>query len=163
MNKHILLFVGLAAMMASCTSNQAEKKVTDTSEMIALDTTFTAANEKPEHSITCYEYIKNKDTASMQLRINGEELTGFLDYKLAEKDANKGTLAGEMKGDTIIADYTFDSEGLRSVRELVLLKKDGKLYEGYGPVKEEKGKMMFIDRSKLKFDNNIVFSAKPCQ
>ncbi len=99
----------------------------------------------------------------MQLRIDGEELTGFLDYKFAEKDANKGTLAGEMKGDTIIADYTFDSEGLRSVRELVLLKKDGKLYEGYGPVKEDKGKMVFIDRSKLKFDNHVVFSSKPCQ
>ena len=150
-------------MMASCTSNQAEKKVADSSAIIAVDTTFTATNEAPEHSISCYQYVKNKDTASMQLRINGEEITGFLDYHIWEKDANKGTLSGEMKGDTLIADYTFDSEGLRSVREIVLLKKDGKFYEGYGPGKEEKGKYVFENRAKLKFDNNVVFSPKPCQ
>lgn len=99
----------------------------------------------------------------MQLRINGEEITGFLDYHIYEKDANKGTLSGEMKGDTLIADYTFDSEGLRSVRELVLLKKDGKFYEGYGPVKEEKGKVIFEHRGSLKFDHNVVFSPIPCK
>lgn len=163
MNKHLLLFAGLATIMASCTSNQADKKLADSSAMIAVDTTFSATNEKPEHSINCYQYIKNKDTASMQLRTNGEEITGFLDYHIWEKDANKGTLSGEMKGDTLIAEYTFDSEGLRSVREIVLLKKDGKFYEGYGPVKEDNGKYRFENRAQLKFDNNVVFSPKPCQ
>ncbi|WP_316746037.1 hypothetical protein [Pedobacter gandavensis] len=162
MNKHILLFAGMAVIMASCTSNQAEKKVTDSS-MIAVDTTFSPTNEAPKHEITCYQYVKNKDTANMQLRINGEEITGFLDYHIYEKDANKGTLSGEMKGDTLIAEYTFDSEGMRSVRELVLLKKDGRFYEGYGPVKEEKGKVMFEHRGSLKFDHNVVFSPIPCK
>lgn len=159
----MLLFTGLAAIMASCTSNQAEKKMSDSSAKIALDTTFSPANKEPAHSITCYQFVKNKDTANMQLRINGEEVTGFLDYHIFEKDANKGTLSGEMKGDTLIADYTFDSEGMRSVRELVLLKKEGKLYEGYGPVKEDKGKYIFENRGKLKFDNTIVFSPIPCK
>lgn len=162
MNKHLLLFAGLAVMMASCTSNQKESKMADSSAMIAVDTTFTATNQAPEHAINCYQYVKNKDTATMQLRINGEEITGFLDYHIYEKDANKGTLAGEMKGDTLIAEYTFDSEGLRSVREIVFLKKDGKLYEGYGPIKEEKGKIRFENPGTLKFDN-LVFSPKPCQ
>lgn len=163
MNKHILLFAGLALTIASCTSNQAEKKVADSSAMIALDTTFSPENKEATHSITCYQFVKNKDTANMQLRINGEEITGFLDYHIYEKDANKGTLAGEMKGDTLIADYTFDSEGIRSVRQVVLLKKDGKFYEGYGPVKEDKGKYVFENRTNLKFDNTTVFSSVPCK
>ncbi|MBB2149499.1 hypothetical protein [Pedobacter gandavensis] len=161
MKKHLLLFAGLAVMMASCTSNQAEKKGRDSS-MIAVDTTFSPTNRAPENSVSCYQYVKNKDTANMQLRINGEEITGTLDYYIHEKDANKGTFSGEMKGDTLIADYTFDSEGLRSVREVVFLKKDGKFYEGYGPVKEDKGKVMFEHRGSLKFDNNLIFSPIPC-
>ncbi len=68
-----------------------------------------------------------------------------------------------MKGDTIIAEYIFNSEGRSSIREIVLLRKDGKLYEGYGDVEERKGKMVFKDRSKLLFGDAIVFSKTDCQ
>ncbi|MNE98222.1 hypothetical protein D3C80_1967130 [compost metagenome] len=69
-----------------------------------------------------------------------------------------------MKGDTIIAEYTFDSEGMRSVREVVFVKRaDGNIYEGTGEVMEKGGKMVFKDRSTLKFSPAMVFTKTDCK
>lgn len=70
MKKAIFLVAGLAAMLASCTSNNAEKKVKDTTGMIALDTTFSPTNPAPENGTSCYLYTNKKDTASIKLQID---------------------------------------------------------------------------------------------
>ena len=148
--------------LASCTSEN-KSATGDSTEVIAVDTTFTAATPN-ESGSDCYIYTKNRDTASLKLNITGEELTGELNYKLFEKDRNTGKIAGEMKGDTIIAEYTFDSEGMRSVREVVFVKKDdGNIYEGTGDVIEKDGKMVFKDRSALKFSPTMVFTKTDCK
>lgn len=158
-----LTLAGLIIISASCTNENKTSKVNDTAQIIAADTTFTATKPQ-ERSSDCYIYIKNRDTASLKINRAGEELTGDLSYKLFEKDSNKGTIAGEMKGDTIIAEYTFDSEGMRSVREVVFVKKDdGNIYEGTGEVIEKGGKMIFKDRTNLKFSPTIVFTKTNCK
>lgn len=158
----IFILALLVIIAASCTSDNKSKVDTDTAEVIALDTTFSATTPKTSSS-DCYVYIKNRDTASLIIKIDGEELTGDLNYNLFEKDRNKGTIAGEMKGDTIIAEYTFDSEGLRSVREVIFVKRiDGNIYEGTGEVIEKGGKMIFKDRSTLKFSPTMVFKKTNC-
>lgn len=140
MKPTILILACFTVIAASCTNENTKKVTGDSSaRVIAVDTTFTSAN--PKKSSNCYVYTKNRDTASLQLNIDGEELTGELNYKLFEKDNNKGKIAGELKGDTIIAEYTFDSEGMRSVREVVFVQKaDGKIYEGTGEVVEKMAK-----------------------
>ena len=164
MRPSILILACFIMIAVSCNSENAGKQRSDSSsEVIAVDTTFTASHPKKSSS-DCYVYIKNRDTASLKLNIEGEELTGELDYKLFEKDSNKGKIAGEMKGDTIIAEYTFDSEGMRSVREVVFVKKDdGNIYEGTGEVMEKGGKMVFKDRAALKFSPAMVFTKTNCR
>jgi hypothetical protein len=163
MKSSILMLAFFAIMVASCTNENKSKQTGNNNEVIAVDTTFTATNPK-KNSSDCYVYIKNKDTASLQINIDGEELTGELNYNMFEKDSNKGKIAGEMKGDTIIAEYTFDSEGMRSVREVVFVKKDdGNIYEGTGEVVEKGGKMVFKDRSILKFSPTMVFAKTNCK
>lgn len=148
--------------LTSCTSEN-KNRTGDSTEVIAVDTTFTATTPK-ESSSDCYIYTKNRDTASLKLNIKGEELTGELNYNLFEKDRNTGKIAGEMKGDTIIAEYIFDSEGMRSVREVVFVRKDdGNIYEGTGEVIEKNGKMVFKNRSALKFSPTMVFTKTNCQ
>lgn len=163
MRPSILILACFMIIAASCTSDNAKKVTGDSSaKVIAVDTTFTSAN--PKKSSNCYVYTKNRDTASLRLNIDGEELTGELNYKLFEKDNNKGKITGELKGDTIIAEYIFDSEGMRSVREVVFVQKsDGKIYEGTGDVIEKNGKMVFKDRSALKFGQAIVFTKTDCK
>ncbi len=112
----------------------------------------------------CYRAILKKDTISLTLNIkNGQLSSGNLSY-FYEKDKNEGTLAGEMKGDTLYADYTFMSEGTSSVREVVFLKKGDSYIEGFGDVIDDnKGKVTFKDKKELKFDENIVLSKVDCK
>jgi hypothetical protein len=162
MKASILTAAFFILITAACTNENKSKQAGDTAEVIAVDTTFTAANPKNLRS-DCYVYIKNRDTANLKINIEGEELTGELSYKLFEKDSNTGKIAGEMRGDTIIAEYTFDSEGMRSVREVAFLKKaDGNIYEGFGEVMEKDGKMIFKNHSALKFDS-MVFTKTDCK
>ncbi|WP_225869516.1 hypothetical protein [Pedobacter psychroterrae] len=163
MKKRFLLLTTFALLALACNSEKKEEQRDDSTSITATDTTLVPSVPVEEKVTECYSYIKNRDTATLKINTENEELTGNLAYKLFEKDSNKGTIAGEMKGDTIIAEYIFNSEGRSSIREIVLLRKDGKLYEGYGDVEERKGKMVFKDRSKLKFGDAIVFSKTDCQ
>ena len=78
-------------------------------------------------------------------------------------DKNAGTIAGEMRGDTLIANYTFTSQGKQSVREVVFLKKGNKFLEGVGEVTLDGPKTLFADRSKLTFGESVVFSKVACK
>ena len=113
----------------------------------------------------CYSVIIKKDTVSMGLNIKGNQIiSGTLSYKFFEKDKNKGTLVGEMKGDTLIANYTFMSEGVSSIRQVAFLKKGNTFVEGYGDVVDDnKGKVTFKDPKELKFDGNIVLLQVDCK
>lgn len=163
MKHQIFLSAGLISLLFSCTNDQAKKNIGDSTTVKIVDTITTPAPVKT-NTADCYQYIQNRDTATLQLKITGDELTGELNYNLFEKDKNKGKIAGELKGDTIIAEYTFDSEGLRSVREVIFVKKaDGKLYEGFGEVEEKGGKTVFKNRSALKFDQGMAFSKADCK
>lgn len=113
----------------------------------------------------CYQAIIEKDTITLTIDVNNiNQFEGELDYSYYQKDKSFGTLLGNVKGDTIFADYTFQSEGKTSIRELVFLKKDVNTYvEGYGEVIETNGKMALKDKSKIKFDGNIVYKKIDCK
>jgi hypothetical protein len=112
---------------------------------------------------TCYTYTKNRDTATLMLITSGRVVTGELIYKLFEKDSNNGIIKGEMRGDTLVADYTFNAEGKQSTRQVAFLKRDGKLAEGYGEISEKDGKIIFNNISTLKFGDAIEFIEVNCK
>jgi hypothetical protein len=126
---------------------------------MALDTNVQAGTQQ-----FCYSYIKDKDTATLKVMTSGNITTGELSYNLYEKDKNNGIVEGELHGDTLLAEYTFNSEGKESVRQVAFLKKGDQLLEGFGDVVEGKnGKMMFKDTSKLTFGQSIIFTKVDCQ
>ncbi len=85
----------------------------------------------------------------MHLIRNGNLVTGELVYDYFEKDKNTGTIKGEMKGDTLFAEYIFMSEGINSVREVAFLQKGDDLIEGYGDVEEQTAKIVFKNKAAL--------------
>jgi hypothetical protein len=120
--------------------------------LIALSALLTACQQKPANPVTvdsdaeekkltgnvqeCFTYVKNRDTVELALNQVGTAITGRLTYKLFEKDKNEGRVIGKLKGDTLLLDYTFASEGTTSKRTEAFLRDGDKLIEGYGP--EEK-------------------------
>ena len=111
----------------------------------------------------CYAWGEKGSAIEMSFNVNShQEVNGKLKYNLVGKDKNEGTLIGNIYGDTIIADYTFDSEGVSSVREVAFLQKDGTYIEGYGDVVEANGKVSFKDRKKLKFDVKNTLAKIDC-
>ncbi len=144
-----LLIIAIGIFTA-CQNNQSTQKEEDTT--IALTT-----------QQSCYTYINNKDKASLVIMISGYVVTGELNYQLFEKDSNQGAIKGEMRGDTLVADYIFNSEGKQSTRQVAFLKKDGKLIEGFGNAIEKDGKMVFKDLSKLTFNSGIEFVKTDCK
>ncbi|RYG11970.1 MAG: hypothetical protein EOO07_19775 [Chitinophagaceae bacterium] len=93
---------------------------------------------------------------------SGNVTSGKLNYKLKEKDSNTGTIKGEMRGDTLLAEYTFNSEGTQSVRQVAFIKKGDQLLEGFGDVEQKDGKMVFKNTPKLTYGQSIVFEKVDC-
>ena len=67
-----------------------------------------------------------------------------------------------MNGDTLLADYTFQSEGTESVRQVAFLKKGDGFVEGYGDVEDQGGKMVFKNTAMLDFGSGTAFTKVPC-
>jgi hypothetical protein len=124
----------------------------------------------PHHTDTtvldeCYRGILQQDTIFMTLHREGNQVTsGTLRYKFFQKDNNEGELSGEIKGDTLLATYTFMSEGAASVREVAFLKKGNNYSEGYGEVADDnEGNITFKDIRKLRFDGKVVLLPIHCE
>lgn len=142
----------ISVLLGAC---QQRVKVTEEKDNVAV--------EIPVAEQTCYTYIKGKDTAALMLITTGIVSTGELQYKWFEKDKNIGVIEGEMHGDTLIANYSFNSEGRRSVRQVVLLKKVNQFLEGFGEMEEKDGAIKFKDLRKIDFSNPIVFEKVACK
>ncbi|MCE6992362.1 hypothetical protein [Dyadobacter sp. CY323] len=142
--------------------------------IILLLTCTVACNNKPDsesgsvvvdtsgEKSGCFAYTENRDSAFLHMDQNDSIVTGELAYMLFEKDSNNGKIEGYMSGDTLFAKYTFQSEGTESMREVVFLKQDNSWTEGFGPVEERAGTMVFKDHTAIEFGNGLIFKKIPC-
>lgn len=110
----------------------------------------------------CYAYITATDTVRLTLQTEQPTVTGQLSYCYFEKDRNQGTIRGTMHGDTLLADYTFQSEGTQSVREVAFLRRDIGFVEGFGAVAERRGKAVFKQPRALQFDAKYTLLPVAC-
>nr|WP_315220843.1 hypothetical protein [uncultured Flavobacterium sp.] len=155
MKKIIVLAVIILGVFASC-------KKTTTEELVPAAPKSAAAPEPSGDQ--CYISKVNNGIVELSFTVNSmQEVNGKLLYNLYEKDKNEGTIVGNIKGDTLIAEYTFMSEGVSSVREVAFLQKDGAFIEGFGDVIESNDKVVFKDRTKLKFDVENTMTRIDCK
>lgn len=136
-------------LLISCNSQQEEKN----------------SNEKTDQqqTETCYLYINNNDTVTLSTVQEGKTVTGDLAYNLYEKDKNTGTIRGEMKGDLLIADYTFMSEGMKSTAQVVFKKTGNTLVQGYGEVVNQGSSVTFKNIDSLNYTNSILLKETNCE
>ena len=150
MKTTLIILVATFSILASCNNNS---KQTNNREKTVSDT----------KTNNCYAYTSAKDSVFLHLKISDSIVTGDLTYNLFQKDNNKGTLQGTMKGDTLIAEYKFLSEGTESIREVAFLKKENDFVEGYGDVEEINGKVRFKNTGALNFSSNVLLKNIECR
>jgi len=110
----------------------------------------------------CYVYNDNRSTISLQVLKKGDSITGTLLFALAEKDKNTGRFKGQVKNNVLLADYTFESEGVESVRQVAFKIKSDTLLQGYGPMELKDSIQVFKNPSSLTFNAEFPLVKKAC-
>ncbi len=116
---------------------------------------------QPPLSQSCYSYVLKGDTIILNLTRKGDAVTGTLLYHLNGKDRNTGTLKGLMKDDILLANYSFMSEGIRSVRQVAFKFKDQSAVEGFKEGGLGDTTAYISDINAVNFNNSMTLTA--CQ
>ncbi len=170
MLRRTLVITMVTLIVAGCNDQageSADKKITDSSEMAPADTepdtqTVVVRPANPGEANECYSMLNSADTVYMSIYKRDTLVEGSLTYKYSGKDKNDGSINGVMRGDTLIAEYSFISEGINSLREVVFVKKGNAFVEGFGDVEDDRGKMVFKNTSALTFDDKFKLQATDC-
>jgi len=141
----------LISLTLSVSCNTSEEKDSQTGE-----------SKQQSSPVTCYRYANAGDTVLLKLIHVGDAITGTLVYGYKEKDKNRGTIQGSMKGNLFVADYTFQSEGVQSVRQVAFKLEENSFIEGYGDIYLENDKVRFKNLDSLKF-NSMKLVETDCQ
>ncbi len=157
--KNTILFFFI--FMAGCTSQTQE----DQTEDVTKDTSSVSEKGAPMPLLVpgCYSWIAKKDSALLKLDVSGNDVSGDLKYFLYEKDNNKGTIRGTLQDSLIVADYTFQSEGMTSVRQVVFKIHGDSLTEGFGDIDMKGDSSRFKNISELQFQNERPFIKTDCK
>lgn len=150
--KTFAYFIAGMLLCAAC-GQSAKQEQTENDSLGHVDTDTVATNND---YVGSYSYQADGDTVALHLSMQDDKAVGHLTYAWKEKDHNSGSFEGAVHNGVLLADYTFESEGLTSVRE-VAFKLDGNTAtEGYGDVEEKDGKFIFKDTAALDFSKGLV-------
>ncbi len=152
MIKSALLICTILLIFFAC-----KKKVTSEAVTSIENTDSIEAAAAPVTG-NCYMAVSGSDTILIQIVVENNTAVGQLHYRFFEKDKSGGTIFGVMRGDTLVADYKFMSEGMESEREVAFLKSGDEFIEGYGELVDKEGRKVFKKLSLLKFEG---FPMKP--
>lgn len=168
--KSISIVAFLLIFIIAC-NETSQPPETSSNETIVTDTVVTdtvAVVDTTEMKIqiptsTCYRHTGKKDTVSLKVEKFPNVVTGVLTYHLREKDQNNGEIEGVLKGDTLLAEYTFMSEGVISRRQVIFLIQNDVATEGYGEMEEKDGKMIFKENGKIDFTKGLKLRKITCE
>ncbi|MDX1941572.1 MAG: hypothetical protein SFU99_13525 [Saprospiraceae bacterium] len=145
MKKFILIItLGTAALLNAC-----QQKSSNTSEQSA---------DTPAQNIAdgthCFEYRVGQDVTSVQLVLNGSNVSGEMDWTPFEKDGGYGTLKGMRMGDEIVAVWSYTIEGSSQSEEVHFKIEGDQLMRKVGELEDPN----FDGNLKLKDPANATYS-----
>jgi hypothetical protein len=126
------------------------------------DETQAVQINETEADSACYVYVQGRDSIKLSLRQRQGKIRGDLQFGFYEKDKSYGTIEGEMKGDTLFANYSFTSEGTLSSREVALLKRDDSFILGSGDIANSGNTDVFKDRETIEFGDGVILKNTDC-
>ncbi|RYU92666.1 hypothetical protein [Emticicia agri] len=156
--KKIAVYCSFIFALGACNSKNAETQTTDNTTSNA-DTVATATG--PVAETLCFEEKVGKDLTTVSLTIEGNKVTGKMEWLPWEKDQARGTLMGEKKGNEIIADYEYMIEGSNQLEEKIFVLEGDKLLVKSGELEDKNGKLILKDRNKATIGQTLVKVACP--
>jgi hypothetical protein len=102
-------------------------------------------------AVNCYRYVIGRDSILLQLRQNGDSISGVMSFDNYEKDSSHGDIKGYEHKDTIYVLYNFFSEGMQSVMEIALLRSGNGLIRGIGPMVNKGDTVLYKDHSTINY------------
>lgn len=154
-------FKTLALISALAIFSCNENKSKNSGEMDQSNLTIPSAHK--DTSLTCYLLDNGKDKIAIQIKADGNEASGQLLYRYFQKDKNTGTFTGKMYGDTLIADYKFESEGRVSNRQVAFIKRGDQLVEGFSNKHDTAGNPDMAERASINFQNIFILHKITCK
>jgi hypothetical protein len=158
--KKLLICASVITFAAACNNESKES----TEKQSFESTTNTPANENASlpPGKECYMGNAGRDTVTLSVNKDGDKVRGELSYRFYQKDKSRGSIDGWLKGDTLIADYAFASEGTESVRQVIFLKNGDTFTEGYADQTEKNGRMIFKNLDQVKFGDAFLLRKVEC-
>ncbi|MBT0607197.1 hypothetical protein [Aequorivita echinoideorum] len=103
-----------------CKNPKSEEQSPDKDESVAIEK-LCFRNEYPFPDST-----ENIDVLSLDLKIQGDSVTGNYNWLPALKDQRNGTLVGTIENTVISATYEYTQEGIEEKAEITIVLKDDK-------------------------------------
>lgn len=148
------LFYFLLFVLASC-GNEA-----DTGNAPQPDTTQKEA-PAPTNA-QCYLKVTGRDSLRIALREQGNQVSGEVAFNNYQKDSSHGPVEGSLEGDQYVLWYSFQSEGMHSVMQLVFKKTKKGLIRGVGQMETRGDTTLFTTPIQLRFDDTELIPHISC-
>lgn len=153
--KKLVLLTFAFVTVVSCKNNTKTENQSVTEKNTGRET-----SQKSTLEIGCYDYKSDGNIITMEITEVNENVKGDLNISYSEKDANQGEFVGTLNGDKLIGTYTFNSEGIKSSREIAFLVKDNQLIEGFGDLNDDGTK--FKDVNTIKYTSTMPLTKVDC-
>ena len=142
--------------LQSCKKDQSQKDVE----------TDKAQAEKPVSTV-CYKALYESDTINLTVNtLKNGKINGDMIMKIENMPDKIGKIAGEFRGDTLFADYSFiqgTNEKVKFKNPMAFLKRGNKLNLGSGKIETYLGKSYFVKGTPIEFEKvKYKFSIVDC-
>ena len=148
-------------LLSACKNTPTEQKAASAPAAPTTPTAPAAPAQPAAMEGTCYAHYLGKDVTAIQIIMDGDKISGYMDWSPNEKDGGHGFIVGTKSGNIITADWTYMIEGSKNT-EQIMLKLDGdKLSKAEGELTEKNDKLVLKNPAKAKYVD--VFNKVPCE
>ena len=143
--------LALSCLLLACIGLQSCKK----NETLKSGEATQVQAEKPI-SVQCYKALYEKDTLELKMNtLKSGKITGDMVMKILDMPKKVGKIAGEFRGDTLFASYTFiqgDYNKKTYKNPMAFLKRGNELILGNGKIETTMGASYFVKGEPIDFE-----------
>jgi hypothetical protein len=141
--KTLFAIILVSGIISACNSNSTNDISSDNT---AEDSVIT------EQVQMCFERTEgdaHQDTTTLNLIIEGDNVTGDFNHLPHEKDSRKGTISGKRKGDLIKAVWSFMQEGMNDTLGVEFKLKGDRLLQKNYSINAKTGRQYLSEQSQF--------------